>query len=404
MSGTSADGVDAALVEIDQQNLKLIGAVNCAYPASVREKILQLNIDPVLDIADLCELEHQVSISFIEATQNLLNKHSVDEQNIIAVGSHGQTVFHNPTSHLATARAATTMQLGNSGLIAVTLGIDTIGDFRRADMAAGGQGAPLMPAFHHAMFGDKELRFVLNLGGIANITVLGSDNVIGFDTGPANTLLDAWSNRHLSKPYDEGGQWARQGHIDNTLLQSMLSDNYFKQSPPKSTGTDYFNLSWLQQFLSLTNHDKGNHGKGDGAKGNSSKDNDGEDYRAENIQATLMELSVHTIAESILACTHNALKQTHAALHKPDQSIEVLVCGGGAHNAYLVEQLEQKLPEHSVLPTTAHGIDGDYCEAMGFAWLAYRHLQKLPGNLPSVTGARNEVVLGGSYVGRPDRH
>ena len=384
MSGTSADGVDAALVEIDQQNLKLIGAVNSAYPSSVREKILKLNVDPVIGIADLCDLEHQVSVSFIEATQALLAKHNIDTDNVIAVGSHGQTVFHNPTSHPATTRAATTMQLGNSGLIAVTLGIDTIGDFRRADMAAGGQGAPLMPAFHQAMFGSDELRFVLNLGGIANITVLGTDEVIGFDTGPANTLLDAWSNKHLGKPYDEGGQWARSGCIDEELLQAMLCDPYFKQPPPKSTGTDYFSLSWLHQFLRKNT--------------NTVKTN------TENVQATLMELSVQSIAESILACTHNTLKQSCTTQHnqKPEQAIEVLICGGGAHNTWLIEQLEQKLPDHCVRPTNAHGIDGDYCEAMGFAWLAYRHLQRLPGNLPSVTGASRTVVLGGSYVGKPD--
>ncbi len=362
MSGTSVDGVDAALVDVQTDSVQLIGTASCKYPASLRSRLLELNTHPTVTLAELSELDHLVAVSFIEATTSLLKNCHTDASKITAIGSHGQTIFHSPDT-----QPATTMQIGDNSLIATRLGIDTIGDFRRADIAAGGQGAPLMPAFHQAFFGGDKLRFVLNLGGIANITTLGAETVSGFDTGPANTLLDAWIFKTLAKPCDTNGQWARAGKVDSELLRGLLADEYFAQPAPKSTGTDYFNLQWLENHLAL-------------------------EVDANNIQTTLTELTARTVADAIIDCT------IRHARHKTSNT-EVLVCGGGAHNAYLIERLEHCLPDHVIHPTTHYGLDSDFAEAMGFAWLAYRYLQQLPGNLPTVTGASASVVLGGRYVG-----
>ncbi len=362
MSGTSVDSVDAALVEVSTDSVQLIGTASCEYPAPLRSRLLELNTQPTVTLANLSELDHLVAVSFIQATTLLLKNCTVEANQIIAIGSHGQTIFHSPETE-----PATTMQIGDNSLIATRLGIDTIGDFRRADIAAGGQGAPLMPAFHQAVFGNDKLRFVLNLGGIANITILGSDHVTGFDTGPANTLLDAWIAKALAKTYDRNGQWARTGNLDHELLNRLMADDYFALSPPKSTGTDYFNLQWLEKQIP-------------------------QNIGANHVQATLTELTVRTVADAIGKCTK------HHAQHKTPNT-EVLVCGGGAHNQYLIERLEHNLPDYVIQPTSSQGLDGDFAEAMGFAWLAYRYMQQLPGNLPSVTGASAPVVLGGRYVG-----
>ncbi len=369
MSGTSVDGVDAALVELSENSMQLIATASCDYPSTLRTRLLELNSNATSTLADLAELDHLVSLRFIEATTRLLTKSQVDAAQVIAIGSHGQTIFHSPDTH-----PATTMQIGDNSLIATRTGIDTIGDFRRADLAVGGQGAPLMPAFHSAMLGNKQPRFILNLGGIANITVLGAGPVIGFDTGPANTLLDAWINKTQGKAYDANGNWARASTVNEDLLATLLTDEFFSQTPPKSTGADYFNLPWLEKQLP-TNID------------------------ANIVQTTLAELTAVTVADSINACTQQILNSKTGKLPS-DNNIEVLVCGGGAHNRYLLERLATRLPQHAILTTDVHGLDSDFAEAMGFAWLAYRNIRQLPGNLPSVTGASRPVVLGGRYSGR----
>lgn len=361
MSGTSVDGVDAALVDIQSDSTTLLGAITYKLPESLRSRLLQLNSQPLIKLSDISELDHLVARSFINASNELIQRCGADTNKIIAIGSHGQTIFHSPDTN-----PATTMQIGDNSLIATSLGIDTIGDFRRADMAAGGQGAPLMPAFHKAMFNTDKQRFVLNLGGIANITVLGKDSVTGFDTGPANTLLDAWIYKHQAKPCDCNGAWGRSGEINTDLLGTLLTDVFFAQQPPKSTGADYFNLAWLENKLP-------------------------DNIEASSVQATLTELTACSVAQSIKNYSHEA-------------SAEVLVCGGGAHNRYLIERLEHHMPHHTIKPTSAYGVDADSIEAMGFAWLAYRHIKRLAGNLPSVTGAKYPVVLGGLFVGNnPER-
>jgi len=357
MSGTSADGVDAALVEIRNDKIALISACKTPYPESLRNSVLQLNTTPQISLAELCALESAVTDSFVDATKTLIKQASVSAENVIAIGSHGQTVFHSPKTN-----PATTLQLGNCSQLATAAGIDTIGDFRHADMAVGGQGAPLMPAVHQATFADlnKDItKFIVNLGGIANITRLHkSEEIIGFDTGPANTLMDAWINRHRRLSFDENGNWARTGNVNQTLLNKLLADDYFKLDSPKSTGPDYFNLQWLDTNLN-------------------------KDIDEPSVQATLAELTAVSVADQIVK--HSKGK------------IEVVLCGGGAYNKHLVSRLKHHLPDSTLKRCDEYGIDPDYFEAMGFAWFAYRYKRRLTGNIPSVTGARRAVVLGGCF-------
>jgi anhydro-N-acetylmuramic acid kinase len=275
-----------------------------------------------------------------------------------AIGSHGQTVLHQPGD-----AAPFTLQIGDPNIIAERLNIDVVADFRRRDLAAGGEGAPLMPAFHVAAFGTPgQYNAVANIGGIANVSRLQADgSVTGFDTGPGNCLLDAWSRQQRAKPFDEHGQWAASGVIQPTLLNRMLQDPYFARRPPKSTGRETFSDGWLEQALA--------------------------GYRASpaDVQATLTELTAHTIAMSLAG--------------GGTQPVRVLVCGGGAQNTYLMSRLSLALPRSQVQTTGACGIDPQHVEAAGFAWLAYRYVNALPGNLPSVTGAKYAVPLGALYRG-----
>jgi len=304
MSGTSADGVDAALVEIQSDKIALISACTTPYPESLRNSVLQLNTTPNISLAALCALESAVTDSFIHAAKTLIEQAAVSAEKIIAIGTHGQTVFHSPTTN-----PATTLQLGNCSQLAIKTGINTIGDFRRADMAVGGQGAPLMPAVHEVSFAAVEAnatKYIVNLGGIANVTRLHkNDSIIGFDTGPANTLMDAWITKHKAKPYDVNGEWAASGQVDQSLLEKLLADEYFQLDSPKSTGPDYFNLEWLDRHLDST------------------KD-------PASIQTTLAELTARSIADQI---------NKHA-----DDFACVILCGGGSHNHHLIGRLQHHLP------------------------------------------------------------
>jgi len=271
---------------------------------------------------------------------------------VVAIGSHGQTIFHQPEGPYPG-----TLQLGNASVIANRTGVDTVADFRSADMACGGQGAPLTPAFNNAIFRASHPRVILNLGGIANLTFL-CTKTLGFDTGPANTLLDSWIKKHQQRPYDKDGQWARSGRCNDTLLEYMLTDPFFAKEPPKSTGPDHFNQRWLQSHLDMVT-----------------------DCRPEDVQATLVELTATTVARSIL--------------HAFPDGVEVVLCGGGSHNAYLVARLTALCSPCTVTTTErAFGLDVDQCEAVAFAWLAYQYFGGLPGNIPDVTGASRAVVLG----------
>lgn len=356
ISGTSADGIDAALVRFAPK-LEVIAARTSPYPDDLRARIISLaRNEAAITLDDLGHLDVEIGACFADATLGLLQEANVAPCAITALGSHGQTVCHRPSGPLPF-----TLQLGDPNVIAERSGIVTVADFRRADVAAGGQGAPLLPALHAAVFADNAIpRAILNLGGIANLTLLVPGKpVLGFDTGPANCLMDAWSLRVRGAPRDEGGAWARSGHTSPALLQHLLDEPYFAIPPPKSTGREVFNLDWLDARL----------------PGN---------LAPEDVQATLLQLSAHSIAV--------ALRDGAPEIR------EVYACGGGVHNGALMDALRAEWPGVKLDTTTVLGLDPDFVEAVGFAWLARARLENIAGNLPSVTGARGARVLGGIYA------
>jgi len=361
ISGTSADGIDAALVRFDsaQKNApcQLVHGRTYPWDDAVRARLVALGQGGDANSLDeLGALDVRIARSFAEAALQLLDESGVAADAVRALGSHGQTVRHRPE-----AEYPFTWQLGDGNVIAERTGITTVADFRRRDVAAGGHGAPLMPAFHAAMLhSDAEDRAVLNLGGIANFTLLPRvGEVRGFDTGPANALLDAWCEQHTGDAFDAGGAFAASGQIDDTLLARLLDDAWFALPPPKSTGREQFHLRWVQTQLDQAPADPA------------------------DVQATLLELSAATVADALLAT-------------QPDTR-RVLVCGGGVHNPLLLKRIRARLPGIIVESTAAHGLDPDFVEAMGFAWLARETLAGRPGNLPSVTGAKGLRVLGAIY-------
>ena len=357
ISGTSADGIDAALVRFASR-IEVIAARTFPYPDDLSARIVALaRSAATIKLDDLGHLDVEIGECFADAALALLRDAGISPREVAALGSHGQTVRHWPNG-----LHPFTMQIGDPNVIAERTGIATVADFRRADMAAGGQGAPLLPALHAAVLADAATpRAILNLGGIANLTLLNPGKpVAGFDTGPANCLLDAWSQRVRGTPRDDGGAWARSGRVDKALLEHLLADPYFAAQPPKSTGREYFNLDWLDARASAG-------------------------IDAADVQATLMQLSAQSIA--------NALR-THAPHVR-----ELYACGGGVHNPTLMDAIRAELPDAKVDTTAALGLDPDFVEAVGFAWLARARLENIPGNLPSVTGARGPRVLGVVYMG-----
>lgn len=359
MAGTSLDGVDAVVVAIeDQREIRQIAWLYTPYPAPLANELRRFCFAADIPLAVLCELDARLGEYFAHVCLTLLEQAGLGADDIQAIGSHGQTLYHHPHgSH------PSTLQIGDPNRIAELTGITTVADFRRRDMAAGGQGAPLVPAFHQALFASPaENRAVLNLGGIANLTLLPADSgipVTGFDTGPGNTLMNRWILHHLGRPYDEGGEWAASGRCLVPLLDALLADPYFSTSPPKSTGPEYFSLEWLERHLGAC-----------------------PDARPEDVQATLAQLTAVTVSDQLRRV--EPLPQ------------RLLVCGGGIHNRWLMALLQDLTP-CPLESTTAHGIDPDRVEATAFAWLACQTLAGQPGNLPSVTGARRSVVLGGIY-------
>ncbi|MCY7312531.1 MAG: anhydro-N-acetylmuramic acid kinase [Pseudoxanthomonas sp.] len=353
ISGTSADGIDAALVRFEPHCELLFGRT---YPwdTELRARLIALGQGgEASSLDELGMLDTCLGTAFAHAALQALDDAGLKPEQVQAIGSHGQTVRHRPE-----AAHAFTWQMGDGHVIAERSGITTVADFRRRDVAAGGHGAPLMPAFHLAMLrAADEARAVLNLGGIGNLTLLPrSGEVRGFDTGPANALLDAWCERHTGQAYDAGGQFAASGRVDAGLLARLLGEPWFALPPPKSTGREQFHLGWLQQHL------------------------DGDSRRPQDVQATLLELSAATVAQALCST-------------QPD-TMRMLVCGGGVHNPALMARLQACLPGVTVESTALHGLDPDYVEAMGFAWLARETLAGRPGNLPSVTGASGLRVLG----------
>jgi anhydro-N-acetylmuramic acid kinase len=354
MSGTSMDSIDAALVDCFSEKPHLVATHSRTWPDSLRhqlEQAKQLDDNAVFELADL---DNELAEQFAEATLELLAIAGSAADQVVAVGSHGQTIRHCPH-----AAKPFSLQLGSGQRIADLTGIQTVCDFRAADIIAGGEGAPLAPAFHDAVLrSSSETRCVVNIGGIANITLIPADTtlaVTGYDTGPGNNLMDGWIKQCRSLPYDDNGRWASSGQIDPHLLSRMKADSYFRQLPPKSTGFEYFNQDWLHQF-------------------------DINALKTEDVQATLCELTASTIADAIQA--------SNTAVQR------VLVCGGGVHNSCCMQRLQQHLRDVAVESTANYGIHPDWVEAMAFAWLAKRNLEGRPGNLPSVTGASNAVILG----------
>nr|WP_250887435.1 MULTISPECIES: anhydro-N-acetylmuramic acid kinase [unclassified Rhodanobacter] len=357
ISGTSADSIDSVLVSFSRGVPQLLASHAHPWPTALRERMLALaQGETALDLDTFGRLDVEIGHGFADAALQLLEHSGTPATAVRAIGSHGQTLRHRPTGTYPF-----TLQLGDPSVIAERCSIDVVADFRRADIAAGGQGAPLLPALHAMLLARPgHARVVLNLGGIANITVLGADGrVLGFDTGPANGLLDAWCLRQRGEPFDRDGAYAASGRPDAGLLDALLADPYFALPPPKSTGREHFHLAWLATRAPFAALDPA------------------------DVQATLLELTARSVAMAI-------------AQHAPDAE-EVLTCGGGVHNGALMRRLGELLAPRALLSTSRYGIDPDFLEATAFAWLARQRLLGLPGNLPAVTGARGPRVLGAIY-------
>lgn len=358
MSGTSIDAIDAVLVDFSQEIPQLIATHSHAWSLETRQQLLQLSQSnqPVFP-ATIAHLDQLVAETFADAVHALLNKTSYKNKQIQAIGSHGQTLWHQPPRCSGLNTRPFTWQIGDPNILAQLTEITTVADFRRRDMAVGGQGAPLVPAFHTALFQNyQQNQIVFNIGGIANITVLphNSDQIIGFDTGTGNGLLDAWILEQLGAKMDFNGEWAEQGKVQKNLLGKLLADPYFSLPFPKSTGRDYFNLKWLKQHLNQES--------------------------PVDVQATLLEFTVQSISQAMQSFDFK----------------RVLVCGGGVHNKLMMQRLNEVL-QVPVISTAEVGVDPDWIEATCFAWLAKQTLERKTGNLPSVTGATKDVILGGVY-------
>ena len=359
ISGTSMDSIDAAIVEIDNRSAKIIGTLNKSYPDTLRDQLTRAShYWKDTNIDQLGQLDRWVGELFRDAALDLMKKYEISSHNVIAIGSHGQTIRHQPQSE-----KPFTMQIGDPNIISSGTNITTVADFRRRDIAAGGEGAPLTPMFHHLLFhSDTARRIVVNIGGITNLTILNKniDKIIGFDTGPGNTLIDAWVKKNLNQPYDDKGKWASQGICNTKLLTTMLSDHYFKNCYPKSTGFEYFNMNWLEKFL---NNQKVN---------------------SVDTQRTLVCLTAESIKK--------AIKEFHVNVD------EAIFCGGGVKNTLLMTEIRARLEGIKIKTTSDYGINVDFVEAAAFAYLAKNTLSRDTGNIISVTGANKKEILGGIYL------
>ncbi len=360
ISGTSADGIDAALVRFDDDHAHarptLLHGRTHAWQPALRERLVTLGQQAqALTLDEVGELDVRIGHAFAAAALATLREAGLSARDVAAIGSHGQTLRHHPHGD-----APFTLQLGDAHVIAERCGIPVVADFRRRDVAAGGHGAPLVPAFHAATLHDpSEDRAVLNLGGIANLTLLPARGTVrGFDTGPANGLMDAWCQRHTGMAYDADGGFAAQGRVDGPLLARLMAEPWFAAAPPKSTGRDRFHLDWVDAALA------------------------GIEAPAD-VQATLLALTARSVGE--------ALRATQPGTRR------VIACGGGVHNPLLMAALAEAMPDALIESSAAHGLDPDFVEAMAFAWLAREHLAGRPGNLPAVTGAAGPRVLGALY-------
>jgi anhydro-N-acetylmuramic acid kinase len=357
MSGTSLDGVDAVLADFTEPRPALLAQAHHDFAAELRDELLRLNTPGDNELHRASVVAQHLARSYASIVEDLLLHAETEPAQVRAIGVHGQTVRHRPD-------AGYTLQLNAPATLAELTGIDVVADFRARDIAAGGQGAPLVPAFHAAAFESAHPRAVVNVGGIANVTGLpagGAGTVIGFDCGPGNVLMDGWALEHLGEPFDRDGRWAAGGQVSDALLAALLDEPYLSQPPPKSTGRDLFNLSWLRQRLSrlaIVGHV----------------------VTPQDVQATLVRFTARTIGEAIARHCHGAA--------------DVVVCGGGAYNRRLMAMLEEECGGRPVRSCAHLGIAPELVEPLAFAWLACAHVRRQPGNLPSVTGARGRRILG----------
>lgn len=357
MTGTSVDGLDLALLNLPS-DLRCSTAATVELPAQLREQLLALASPGQNEIERLGRADVELGQFIAQAVLDFLSSHQITPSEVRAIGSHGQTVRHHPDGV-----NPFTMQIGNGHTIAEASGIDVVADFRPRDIAAGGQGAPLVPIYHRELFkSPRNNRVVLNVGGIANLTILNSndESVFGFDTGPGNALLDAWIQHCRKEPFDRNGDWANTGSVEETLLSKFLEDPYYQLPPPKSTGKEHFNLAFVQSTLTSSTP-----------------------HQETDVQATLLELTARTITQAI---------DNHA-----DHCQEVIVCGGGRLNGLLMSQLREMNSGRTVQTSEDLGIDGDAIEAAAFAYLAWLFIERMPGNVPSVTGAKGTRLLGCFY-------
>lgn len=353
MSGTSLDGLDIALIEQDQHT-RLISTHYLPMPAALHAELLALCSSGPDELARAALAEQRWVELAAQGIQTLLAEQQLQPADVRAIGSHGQTIRHEPARGFS-------IQIGNPALLAELTGISVVSDFRRRDIAAGGQGAPLVPAFHEALFATGPRCAVLNVGGFSNLSLLQAEHPVhGFDCGPGNVLLDAWIQLQRGERFDRDGAWAASGEAIPELLYALLNDPFFQTRGPKSTGRELFSLEWLQQHLAQL-----------------------PSYAPADVQATLLEMTAQSIIDSLTAAQQN--------------TETLLVCGGGAHNGALMRRLQDLLPNACVSSTAAQGVQPDWVEAMAFAWLAHCCLEQIPANRPSVTGARGLRVLGAIY-------
>lgn len=359
MSGTSLDALDVVIAQRTANSFIQIAGIAIELPNNLRSQLLKICNDKQVDLLTLGEIDHQFALTCANAIKQLLKESQISANQISAIGSHGQTIFHSPLG-----KYPFTQQIGDANLIAARTNITCVADFRRMDMAYGGQGAPLVPAFHQALFAKQDQnRVILNIGGIANISLLTSTNqVFGYDTGPGNMLMDAWINKVQGKQYDKDSLFAKQGSVQPTLLTQLLSDPYFALLPPKSTGREKFNQSWLDSQLALFTDTV---------------------FSDVDIQRTLLEFTAVTIT-------------TQIKLHS--NACQVFVCGGGALNPLLMSRLQALMPEHVVSDTNVLDIDPMFVEAIAFAWLAEQRMLEKPVALKNVTGAKRNAILGCVYL------
>jgi len=362
MSGTSLDAVDAALISIGNEQIRLEHALSTPLPANLKAQILELCAGTSNEIELLGQVDRELGSLFASAALNLCQAAGVSPTNITAIGSHGQTVRHRPPDKQRAADAAFSLQIGDPNTITELTGITTVADFRRRDIAAGGQGAPLVPAFHAAAFSQiGHERVIVNIGGMANISLLKADGeIFGFDTGPGNVLMDSWIKHCHGQAFDRDGEWAQSGTLNQQLLNTLLNDPYYAVLGPKSTGREQFNLAGLLSILERL-----------------------DDISPKDVQATLLELTAHSICAAIDQCSQGRG--------------EVFICGGGSANLALCSRIQSLLPNQKLATTDMLGIHPDWVEAAAFAWLAKQSIAGLAGNVPAVTGAKGARILGAIY-------